>query len=199
VTLREVLGLVLRLGLIVAVVVACCGGGWWFYDPLRYTGETFPRAVASEGPKPSWGAGAGAPVDQQLRHELEERVLASAGVVRPLTSECNRATPIPTRCWVEYAGLRMEWRITALSDGPLYKYRAETDAIVITGQGVRESLARWSAKSYELRCDPLPDLALVPVGKPLPQHCYDEFERFEPTKRLKIIPSGERRVDFEED
>jgi hypothetical protein len=183
---------------VLALIVGCCVGIWWAVDPNQNKGTPIPREAQAAVPSPSWipSTGDARQVELQLRYDLEQRTLEAAGVGGPMTSKCEYGNPLPAKCTVEYRGFTMQWNITHISGNVLIKYEAHTDSIVVTRDGIRAAFAKRFQHSYELRCDALPEIALVPVGKPLDPACYEKTKRNGPSDRLNIVPSDHGSVQF---
>jgi hypothetical protein len=186
-------------GGLLALIVGCCVGVWWVMDPNRNNGTPIPRDAQAAVPTPSWTPSRGDAVEVKLRYDLEEWTLKAAGVGGPTTSKCEYGNPLPATCTVEYRGFTMRWNITHISGDVLIKYQAHTGSIVITRDGIQAAFAKQFQQSYELRCDELPEVALVPVGKPLDPGCYEKSERRGPSDRLNIVPTDHGPVHFEAD
>ncbi|GAA5143314.1 hypothetical protein GCM10023320_84330 [Pseudonocardia adelaidensis] len=109
-----------------------------------------------------------------LRKVLETRVLRSAGVVKPVRSECDVERPTPRfTCTVDYDGERVTYLVTTSGSG-WAEWEATTDSLVMTRAGVLAAVWReYSAHAAKLRCeDGIPETARVAPGTKLGQRCY---------------------------
>jgi len=197
---RDWIWLVAVCGGVLALIVGSCVGIRWAMDPHENEGTPIPRE-AQAVPSPSWtpSDGDAREIELKLRYALEQRTLEAAGVGGPMTSKCEYGNPLPPKCTVEYRGFTMRWDITHISGTDWIKYEAHTGSIVVTREGIQAAFARRHQSSYELRCDELPEIALVPVGKPLDPACYEQTERNGPSDRVKIVPSDQGAVGFDGD
>jgi hypothetical protein len=114
-----------------------------------------------------------------IRVELEERVVETAGVRRPVTSECDtQAVARAFTCRVTYAGETVTYAVTTTPPQPgstnLSTWNARSDAMIVTRVGVWARMWRtYAMRATEMRCDnDLPDVQRVPVGHKLAQRCY---------------------------
>jgi hypothetical protein len=154
-------------------------------DEWKDRGEpvTLPAAVVA--PTPTWPRpdtlGPNAKPDAQIRYKLETWVLASAGVLRPISSACDIGAFDGTSattfdCTVTFDGQKVVYTIqTQPKDAAAFTWTATTEANVVTRQGILAAMVgRYDASSNftDLRCEPFPDLVLAPVDQPLPQACY---------------------------
>ncbi|MFD6608934.1 hypothetical protein ACFWD1_08590 [Micromonospora chalcea] len=197
------------LGLVVALLVCggLCGVGQLItevvnQDDWEGLGRPVPSPAVPESPKPTWPKPDllyGRP-DPGIRHTLEQNVLASAGVLKPMTSRCDNKgftgdQAATFDCTVTYAGLDVVYTVVARPSGSqLFQWTATAERTVVTRDGLLAlfhrqytSDNRWS----DLRCDEFPETALVPVGKPLPQFCYAKLDDRIKTSRIRITPDAD--------
>jgi hypothetical protein len=200
-----------------SVLLAGCGGlvapaavqQAFFHDPLADAGA--PITAANAGiPTPSWSppaadaAGDGGDPATRIRHDLESRVLISAGTPGPVTSECFHAFEQPEFvCTVTYQGLDVRFGVdTYVIAEDSYGYVAEAFETVLTEQGLHAQLREVFGDSWRLRCDELPAVELVRVDEQLEQRCYGKRSRFDRTEVITIVarepgepPIFERQVE----
>jgi hypothetical protein len=163
-----------------------------FDDPLSDAGTPIgvpPAAI----PTPSWSpppAGDGGDPAAAIRHDLESRVLVSAGVAGPVASECFRAFEQPEFvCTVTYQGVDVQFAVeTWVVGGDSYDYFAEAFETVLTEEGLHAQLRQLYGDYEDLRCDELPAVELVRVDEQLPQRCYGKPSRFDRTEEIAIVP-----------
>jgi len=143
---------------------------------------------------------------QEIRHTLESRLLRSAGIAKPVTSTCavkdfDGRAPASFTCTLRYEGQQVEYAVLTRPKPPqLFEWEADSQQTVVTRDGILAALSRstFGDKSAytDLRCEDLPAVAVVPVGKPLGPVCYAK-----PTKKMKTIrvlvqPSDDSAVSF---
>jgi hypothetical protein len=165
----------------------------FFNDPLADVGEPIV-ALAPIIPTPSWSPPATTGTDDpaaRIRHDLESRVLRSAGTPGPVTSECPQAFERPEFvCTVTYRELTIEFSVeTWPAVGNSYDHRAEAFETVLTRAGLHAQLSARYPEYRDLRCDELPETQLARVGEHLPQRCYGKPSRWAGTKVFAIIPA----------
>jgi hypothetical protein len=152
-----------------------------------------PMVVTQTEPQP------GATPIQTILYGLKDRVLRSAGVLRPVSGSCDRTdfdggTPATFRCTVTYEGLNVEYAVSARPNGTDgVEWRASAERTVVTREGL---FARFwyqygplGATFTDLRCDEnFPPIALVPVQAPLDQHCWAKPHNAK-TVKVTFMPS----------
>lgn len=199
---------------VVAVCAGLCGAGQLITnllnaDDWENLGEPVAASSLPPSPKPSW-----TPPNQfvnpqpllHIRHDLESRVLASAGVVAPMTSSCDRKDftgeqAATFRCTVDYDGHDVVYTVFARpSGGQLFNWEAETEQTAVTRAGLLALVNQRfgaSGSGWEgLRCETFPEVALVPVGKPLSQSCYGKGKDQLKTSRIIITPTDRGEPHF---
>ncbi|MFC4105163.1 hypothetical protein [Micromonospora zhanjiangensis] len=172
-------------------------------DDWEGLGQPVPASSLPASPKPTWlrpnifGSGA----DEQIRYDLEQQVLSSAGVQKPTTSRCASQGLTADRamtfdCTVTYAGQAVVFTVeTTPAGSSVFEWKAKAPRTVITRDGLLAyvqrkygnsdpSTASWS----DLRCDEFPEIALVPTDQDLPQFCYAKGEGHQKTSRIRIRP-----------
>ncbi|GAA1618059.1 hypothetical protein [Actinoplanes couchii] len=192
---------------VIVVVVALCGLFQWITkitsrDDLAGLGTPVPAASTTpSAPAPTWQ-----PPNEltdpnpelQIRHELESWVLESAGTAKPTKSSCD----LPGRftggsaatfsCTVTYEKNTVTYEVNAKpSSGLTFSWDADTAQNVVTRTGILTAVAdRFRTPRFsDLRCEELPQVALVPTGRPIAQHCYVRIEGREKTATIDLIPT----------
>jgi hypothetical protein len=172
-----------------ACLVAPAGIQQAFHDPLADEGVAVPRASLPI-PEPTWAPRPGGDPAEVIRHDLESRVLISAGVPGTVESECVRAFEQRAFvCAVTYEGYEVQFGVdtTPVGDGS-YDYDAESVDTIITQAGVYAQFFAQHGGYDRLRCDELPAVALVRAGAALSQHCYAKDSAFDETTVFRIVP-----------
>ncbi|MFI5934147.1 hypothetical protein [Actinoplanes sp. NPDC051494] len=199
---------------VVAVVAVLCGAAQLITkitgrDPLAGKGQP----VAAVGTTPSAPVPTWAPPNMltdpqptlEIRHELEEWLLKSAGVAADLKSACKApagfsgAQAVTFPCTVNYAKLAVTYEVTTKPAGSLtFSWDATAAKTVVTRAGILAAVAgRFKAPTFsDLRCDELPEVALVATGTPLEQHCYVRMTGRDKTAWVDVVPTrSEPRLD----
>jgi hypothetical protein len=207
---------ILTLLAVVAVVAVLCGAAQLITkitsrDPLAGKGQP----VAAISAKPSAPAPTWEPPNMltdprpelEIRHELEEWLLKSAGVAAPLKSDCDApkqfsGTQAATfECTVTYRGLKVTYEVsTKPSSSRTFSWDATATQTVVTRAGVLAAVAdrfRTDAGRFsDLRCEELPEMVLAPTGTALPQHCYVRIEGRDKTAWIDLVPTrSDLRLD----
>ena len=124
----------------------------------------------------------------KIEYDLQERVIATAGVLRPTTADCELDDipngPRTFGCTVTFDGTEVpfEVRITKVTKGlgmALFEWEIAKQQAVLTKEGVFAEFWRDStpAKYTDLRCDDdIPTKKLVALG-PTEHFCYFTTER----------------------
>lgn len=154
-------------------------------DPLVNRGQPVVAPQLAGTPTPTWTPGNmftdPHPIDE-IRFDLESRVLQAAAVARPVTSTCDAAgftgeDAASFQCTVTYANLRIVYDVSATPSGQYtFKYKAEASQAIVTRDAILSRFTRQYRDFTNLRCDPLPEMALVPTNKPLDQLCYGKLK-----------------------
>src|SRR5207237_10671413 len=131
----------LLAGTVAALVLAGCTTGRQTGD--AWAGRGKPVAFPGE-PAPSPPPGGIVTGVSGLRVALEDRVIAAAGLIRPVTSWCDTADIEPTfTCRVTYLGETVTYRVTTTAQSAdRYGWRARPDALVATKAGVEAAMWR---------------------------------------------------------
>jgi hypothetical protein len=156
-----------------AVVLAGCTAGQPAGDawagrgkPVVFPGEPAPSP-------PPGGIVTGVP---GLRVALEDRVIAAAGLIRPVTSRCDTTDIEPAfTCRVTYLGETVTYRVsTTAQSADSYTWRARPDALVATRAGIEAAIwRRYAARASAISCDtPFPARQRVAPRTILRQRCY---------------------------
>ena len=144
-----------------------------------WAGRGAPVTFANE-PQPSPTSGRLVTGIGGLRVALEERVIAAAGMVRPVTSDCDTVVIASEfTCRVIYQGETITYHVTAQPDsGSTYTWQARADQLVATKVGIEAAMWRaYATRATAMSCDTaLPDRELVAPRSTLQQRCY-----FKPT------------------
>ncbi|MBW8482779.1 hypothetical protein [Actinomadura parmotrematis] len=140
-----------------------------------WAGRGRPVAVPSE-PAPTRTPEGVANGVSGIRVALQGRVLATAGVVRPVRSQCSTPAPLPAfTCQVTLLGQTVTYQVTSEpQSGTIHRWTARPDALIVTRTGVERAL--WDAyapRATAIRCDPvLPEQQRVAPLARLKQRCY---------------------------
>ncbi|WP_158706310.1 MULTISPECIES: hypothetical protein [Streptomyces] len=170
------------VGLMVAAASACGSSP----DPLLTNGTPVPSPTATPSGKaaPQHPApGKKAPVLDQIKYDLESRVLAmGGGVPQETATTCDTAevgnTPQKFTCTVKYLGVDVPFNVETKGGFILMQYTATpTKGGVVTDEGVRarawKQYGIYGGKAARsLRCDKVPKVRLVPLDKPSGYRCY---------------------------
>jgi len=163
----------LLAGTVAALVLAGCTTGRQTGD--AWAGRGKPVAFPGE-PAPSPPPGGFVTGVSGLRVALEDRVIAAAGLIRPVTSWCDTADIEPTfTCRVTYLGETVTYRVTTTAQSAdSYGWRARPDALVATKAGIEAAMwRRYAARASAISCDtPFPARQRVARGTTLRQRCY---------------------------
>jgi hypothetical protein len=207
---------VLTLLAVVAVVAVLCGAAQLITkitsrDPLAEKGQPVAAIAAKPPvPAPTWEPPnmlTDPRPELEIRHELEEWLLKSAGVAAPLKSDCDvpgrfsgsQAATFP--CAVTYRDLKVTYQVSAKpSSSRTFSWDATAAETVVTRAGLLAAVAdrfRTDAGRFsDLRCDELPELVLAPTGRALPQHCYVRIEGRDKTAWIDLVPTrSDLRLD----
>lgn len=145
--------------------------------PVKYLNEPAP-------PRPGTSPVDGIP---GLKVALEDRVIASGGLVRPVASGCGTAQILPAfTCRVTYLGRVVTYHVTTRpGDGSFagtaeYTWRARAQSLIVTRSGVEAAMWRaYASRATAMSCDSgFPALQRVRPGTTLRQRCY-----FKPVSR----------------
>lgn len=111
-----------------------------------------------------------------IRTALEDRVRVTAGVTRPLKSDCSALHLRQSfTCTITFMGEDITYQVKTTPDGGnRFRWTATPDALVATRAGIEAALWQaYATRASEIRCDPgLPDQQRVPPGTTLKQRCY---------------------------
>lgn len=167
--------LVLAAMVLAAMVLAGCSGSPGDAWARRGTPVAFPAE-----PAPSPPAGGLVTGVTGLRVVLEDRVIGAAGLIRPVTSECD-TTDIEAAfdCRVIYLGETVTYRVTTESRSmDSYSWQAVPNMLVATRAGIEAAMWRkYAARATAISCDtPFPARQRVRPRTTLRQRCY-----FKPT------------------
>jgi hypothetical protein len=156
--------------------------------------------VANPGPEPaptppSQGIVTGI---SGLRVALEGRVIASAGLIRPVTSGCGTADIEPRfTCRVTYLGQTVTYRVTTTPDSSDgfpdgYTWKATPDTLIATRAGVEAAIWReYATRATAISCDtPFPAVQRAAPATALAQRCY-----FKPTPGDKASGANSGNAD----
>ncbi|MGW8401320.1 hypothetical protein ACWGLP_32330 [Streptomyces lydicus] len=175
----------IRTAATVALVVfaaSACGQD----DPPLTKGTPVPSpkaAAQQENALPRHEPSAKAPALEQIKYNLESRVLAMGGMIaHPTSSTCDTAKvsdePQTFTCTVSYLGVHVPFRVETKGGSFLVQYTATpTKGGVITREGVQarawKEYGSYGGKTRDsLSCDEVPTVRLVPVDKPSGYRCY---------------------------
>jgi hypothetical protein len=115
-----------------------------------------------------------------LRVVLEGRVIAAAGLIRPVTSECDTTVIEPAfTCRVTYLGEVVTYQVTTKPDSQgTYTWQAKPDALIATRTGIEAAMwHKYATRATAMRCDtPFPARQRVDPRTSLRHRCY-----FKPT------------------
>ena len=115
-----------------------------------------------------------------LRVVLEDRVVAAAGLIRPVTSRCDTTDIEPEfSCRVTYLSQIVTYRVTTTArSAGLCSWQARPGALVATRAGIEAAMwRRYAARASAISCDtPFPARQRVAPRTTLQQRCY-----FKPT------------------
>ena len=202
-------GILITLVLLVVGCVGICGVGQLItnflnQDDWEGLGEPVPAVTPPASLKPSWQ-----PDNQfvnpqpvlEIRHQLESWVLASAGVVRPMSSTCDQPDftgkrPATLTCTVTYDGRDVVYTVSARPSGAgTFEWDGKATETVVTREGLLALVGGvfggndWT----HLRCEEFPEVAVVPVGKSLSQVCYAKAEDRIKTSKIMITPTDQAK------
>lgn len=163
-----------------AALAGCAGGSPGAgvdYDKL---GVAVPSpSTPYQTPKPKGKPpGTDASPTQQILYDLQERVVRTAGVVAKTKASCEGGLITGTvdqtvRCAVKYQGLKVTYKVEITGGTPTFSWVATTEQSVLTGEGVGIAYwAKYGRDASAVRCDKMPKLKLVPLGKDTDFRCY---------------------------
>ncbi|MGC4897356.1 hypothetical protein [Micromonospora sp. DT31] len=199
---------------VIGALLACgglCGVGQLItnvinQDDLEGRGSPVPSPTVPESPKPTWPKPNllyGRP-DPSIRYTLEQNVLNSAGVLKPMTSRCDNKGFTGEHgatfdCTVTYAGLDVVFTVVAKPSGSYtFEWTASAKQTVVTREGLLAHFhRRYQGDWSDRRCDEFPEVALVPADKPLPQVCYGKIEGRIKTSTIRITPQDDAPAHLE--
>ncbi|WP_344407269.1 hypothetical protein [Dactylosporangium fulvum] len=204
------------IGLLVVVVVCAglCGIGQLITnivnkDEWKDLGKPVTRPAAQPTPTPTWPRPnpflPNAKADPQIRHQLESWVLTSAGVQRPVSSTCDMEgftgqTATTFDCTVTIEDHKVVYTVSTTPKGNgVFNWTAKAANTVVTREGILQLFTGLYPESYgwsNLRCDDLPEIALVPAGQPLSQVCYAKLKD-KKTAKILIKPSDQAKPHLE--
>ncbi|MQA25723.1 MAG: hypothetical protein GEU94_09650 [Micromonosporaceae bacterium] len=161
-----------------------CGGGDGDGDAdavkQARKGVPVPSPSGSyEIPKPAGKPpGDAARPDEQILYDLQERVVAAAGVPAKTKAECEGGVITGTvdqtvTCGITYEGLVVRYEVDIEGGTPTFNWTAVAESSVLTAEGV--GLAYWAKRgddAAELRCDRMPEKKLVKLGRDTGYRCY---------------------------
>jgi hypothetical protein len=208
--------MIVTLVVVVAVVAVLCGVAQLITkitsrDPLAGKGQPVAAVSATpSAPSPTW-----TPPNElteprpelEIRHELEKWLLKSAGIAAPMKSRCNtpagfsggQAATFP--CTVTYGKFSVTYEVSTKPSSSLtFSWDATAAQTVVTRAGITAAVAgRFrtdGGRFSDLRCEELPEVALVATGKALPQHCYVRIDGQQKTAWVDLIPTrSDLRLD----
>ncbi|MGH3735886.1 MAG: hypothetical protein ACRDT6_09735 [Micromonosporaceae bacterium] len=173
----------LLAALVVASALTGCGGGAGpggsgvEYDKLgvEVPSPSAPYRTPNPAGKPP---DASANPTQQILYDLQQRVVRTAGVTAKTTAACAGGLITGTvdqtvTCTVAYLGLTVSYKVEITGGTPTFGWVATTEKSVLTAEGV--GLAYWAKFGKDasaVRCDKMPKLKLVPLGKDTDFRCY---------------------------
>lgn len=166
-----------------ALALSGCGIG---DDPSADASEQAKKGVPVPSPSGSYETpkppvrtpGDNASPTDQILYDLQQRVVAAAGVKAQMSAACEGGVITGTvdqtvTCTITYDGLDVKYQVDIDGGTPTFNWTAVTDSTVLTSEGVGLAYwARYGADSPELRCDKMPDKKLVKVGKDTGYRCY---------------------------
>ena len=176
-----------RVGwLVVAALSLALSGCGIGDDPSADASEQAKKGVpvpspsgAYQTPKPAGKApGDNASPTDQILYDLQQRVVAAAGVKADMSAACEGGVITGTvdqsvTCTITYDGLDVKYQVDIEGGTPTFNWSAVTGSTVLTSEGV--GLAYWAkhgTDSPELRCDKMPEKKLVKLGKDTGYRCY---------------------------
>ncbi|MGH3646128.1 MAG: hypothetical protein ACRDTM_02975 [Micromonosporaceae bacterium] len=115
---------------------------------------------------------------QQILYDLQQRVVRTAGVSEKTKASCAGGLITGTvdqtvKCTVTYQGLKVTYQVEIAGGTPTFSWVATTEKAVLTAEGV--GIAYWAKFGRDaevVRCDKMPKLKLVPLGKDTDFRCY---------------------------
>jgi hypothetical protein len=181
---------------LVAVGVALAIGvrdGGFFHTGDAWAGRGKPVKFVNEPvpPRPddSYVVGIGG-----LTTALDARVVASGGLIRPVSSDCATTLIQPAfTCHVTYMGKVVTYRVTTTATGgDSYNWQASPDVLVATRGGIEAAMWRaYASQATAMSCDAsIPQQQLVHPLTTLAQRCY-----FKPTSNNQNYGSGSGNED----
>ncbi|WP_433389820.1 hypothetical protein [Micromonospora sp. KLBMP9576] len=192
------------------VVVLCagvCGVGQLITNVLNQDdweglGEPVPANTLAASPTPSWEPDNEFVNPQpvlEIRHQLESWVLASAKAVRPMTSKCDQPgftgrQAATLTCTVTYDGRDVVYTVSTRPTGKRsFEWDGKATETVVTREGLLALVhGRFGGDGWtNLRCEELPEMAVVPVGKELSQVCYAKSKEKGKTSKIMITPTDQ--------
>lgn len=201
---------------VLAVIAVLCGAAQVITritsrDPLAGQGQPVAAVAGTpSAPAPTWSPPnmlTDPQPELEIRHELEQWLLTSAGVAAPTKSRCD----VPERftganaasfdCTVTYGKTDVAYQVTTKpSTSRTFTWDATAAQTVVTRAGLLAAVANRfrtdGGRFSDLRCDELPESALVPTGTALAQHCYVRIEGRDKTASIDLVPTrNELRLD----
>ncbi|OKI02052.1 hypothetical protein A6A06_13200 [Streptomyces sp. CB02923] len=176
----------IRTAATVALAVTAASACGSSQDPLLTKGTPVPSPTASPSEKVSPqhpAPGKKAPVLEQIKYDLESRVLYMGGAVpKPTSSSCDTAevgeNAQTFTCTVKYMGVDVPFRVETKGGFILMQYTATpTKGGVLTAEGMRARAWKQygmygGSAARSLRCDKAPAVQLVPIDRPSGYRCY---------------------------
>ncbi|MGW4788579.1 hypothetical protein [Streptomyces sp. NPDC004230] len=133
-----------------------------------------PAAATTAEPSVTPSPSDDAPFLEAVKYELKLRTVKMAGAPGQTTATCNQASVAETKgstvtCTVTYEGISVVWPVTI--GGPALgglgiSYKAEPSTGILTKAGAEADFwANNHESGKDLRCDDMPALKAVPLGK----------------------------------
>jgi hypothetical protein len=175
-----VVSLLAALGSVLAAMVAGCSSPANSGVDYSKLGVPVPSPSGSYAkPEPRGKApGKNANPTEQILYDLQERVVRTAGVSEETKAACEGGVITGTvdqtvGCTVTYRGLTVKYRVEITGGSPTFSWVAATDKGVLAAVGVERAYwAKFGADSSAVRCDKMPSVTLVPLGKDTDFRCY---------------------------
>jgi hypothetical protein len=161
-------------GLACVLLLAGCGGG----DEDAWATRGSPVPVANE-PRPTRSPDGSVVGIGGLRVALEGRVTATAGLVRPVKSDCDTTVATPSfACRVTFMDEVVTYNVTTEArEVNSFTWKAQADRMVVTRAGIQAAMWRtYSPRATAIRCDAFPERQRAAPRAVLPGRCY-----FKPT------------------
>ncbi|MFC3350262.1 hypothetical protein ACFOOM_23110 [Streptomyces echinoruber] len=121
-----------------------------------------------------------APLIEQLKYELRRRTVEMAGTPGRTTATCDKdsvaaAKGAKVTCTVTYEGIKVTWPVTIQDPsfgGLMLSYKAEPSTGILTEKGaIADFWANQHDSGTDLRCDDMPEVKTVPLGKKTGYRC----------------------------